>query len=270
MKLGPHQWIAALAVGCALAISGSGLGSDRNGVTAQRNPAPKTPSPSRVQDDTSELDARVRYWTSDVGIARLQQICQRAMQTKAGSGLPFTGITLPAAGAGITGYTDFEEEAEPGSFSDTYPLLGARGDLLFLNTGWDGWDINGGNGGAVLNESYNAGVLARSGRNFLAFNSGAFYPNGVSVPVPPNIVFGAPATILGGFFSGGTASEEVVLICFSEAGLTGFKVFDTLVGDWELQFIGTGNGARYAGMLILGGTTADWSIVIDDMFGYNF
>ena len=121
----------------------------------------------------------------------------------------------------------------------------------------------------MLSEGYNAGVLPRSGTNFLAFNSGAHYPNGISVPVPPNIVLAPPSQIMGGFFSGGNDSESVVLIGLSDAGLTGFKMFDTLVGDYELKFVGTG-GAEFSAMLILGGTTDGWSVVVDDMFGYNF
>jgi hypothetical protein len=286
MNLGPSQWIAAVAAGCVFALSGSSLGSDRDGVTAQRNPAPKTQAPSRTappraaltqaapapgKTDTSELDELVRYWTSDEGIARLQQLCRQAMQAKTDSGLPFSGMPLPASGggAGLTGYTDFDEEPEPDAFSETYPLLGARGSLSFLNTGWDGFDFNGGNGGAVLSEGYNAGVLPRSGTNFLAFNSGANYPNGISVPVPPNIVLAPPSQIMGGFFSGGQASESVVLIGLSDAGLTGYKMFDTLAGDYEVKFVGTG-GAEFSAMLILGGTTDGWSIVVDDVFGYNF
>ena len=49
----------------------------------------------------------------------------------------------------------------------------------------------------------------------------------------------------------------------------GFKMFDTLVGDYELKLVGTG-GAEFSAMLILGGTTDGWSVVVDDMFGYNF
>ncbi|MAF66226.1 MAG: hypothetical protein CMJ84_11295 [Planctomycetes bacterium] len=286
MHTAPPQWIAAAAAGCVLAFSASSLGSDRDDVTSQRTPTPKAPTaPStapprpglpqaaRVPGKTAssdELDELVRYWTSDQGIARLQELVNRATQAKTDAGLPFAGTPLPSSGGGaVTSGTDFEEEAEPSSFSNTYPLLGARGSLVFLNTGWDGWDFNGGNGGAVLSENYDAGVAPRSGSNFLAFNSAANYPNGISVPVPPNVVFGPPSQILGGYFSGGYDSEEVALIGFSDAGLTGFKMFDTLAGDWEVKYVGT-TGVEFSGMLILGGTETGWDVVVDDMFGYTF
>ncbi|MDP6764091.1 MAG: hypothetical protein QF903_10045 [Planctomycetota bacterium] len=285
MTIGISKWMLALATGCTLSLASTSLGSNQGRVTPQANPAPKAAAPARAlpapaglaqatatpgKTGDPELDALVRYWTSDAGIARLQELCQNAMQAKSASGLPFSTTPYPASGGpGVTGSTDFEEEAEPAAFSGTYPLLGARGGLTFLNTGWDGLDFNGGNGGAVLNAGYDAGVLPYSGSNFLAFNSGANYPNGVSVPVPPNVVFGPPSQIMGGFFSGGYDSEQVVMLGFSDAGLTGFRMFDTLAGDWELKFVGTG-GTQFSAVLILGGTEAGWSVVADDLFGYNF
>lgn len=101
------------------------------------------------------------------------------------------------------------------------------------------------NGGAILNQSGNFGVNARSGVNFLAFNSGATLANG-GIPIgPETISFSSLQSNVSIYASGGFNASTFTLSAFdSNNVLLGTSVISTTAGNYGLLSFASGLGIQ--------------------------
>jgi hypothetical protein len=99
------------------------------------------------------------------------------------------GSTASAAPITISFDVDSDNNplTAPGLFLETSPLRTLYSPLgvTFAGPGPD-------DGGAILDQSSNFDVNARSGRNFLAFNADAVYPSGGFARAPESLLFDPP------------------------------------------------------------------------------
>lgn len=118
-------------------------------------------------------------------------------------------------------------------------------------------------GGAILDQSGNFGVNARSGTNFLAFSRDAFYNSGGLPTDPERITFAALQSNVSIYASGGFSAGIFIMEAFDNNGLLieSDLVF-TPVGNYSLLSVSSGLGIR---SVILIASPNLLSFVYDDL-----
>ena len=120
------------------------------------------------------------------------------------------------------------------------------------------------NGGAILNQTGNFGVNARSGIQFLGFNKAASYPNG-GIPTDPEILdFSTLISDISIFSSGGDNNATFQLQAFDFSNvLLGTSIVNTLPNSYgNLSFT---SGSNNISKVILTQTNGDGSFLYDDL-----
>ena len=128
----------------------------------------------------------------------------------------------------------------PCCFASTTPLTTT---YISIGVTFSGPTAN--SGGAILNQSGDFGVNARSGTNFLAFNRDAFYSNGGVATDPERITFAALQSNVSIYASGGGSAGIFIMEAFDNNGLLidGDLAFTT-VGNYSLLSVSSGLGIR--------------------------
>lgn len=127
-------------------------------------------------------------------------------------------LSSPAL-AGTTGI-DFDEAAAPSLFIAQVTLDAEYADLGVMFSGI------GGPGAEILNMGAHFGIDARSGRNFLAFNTD--FTSGEE-----QMDFAAPINAFDGYFSGGHNSSTFWAKAYNSAGdLIDSETLDVAAGVW--------------------------------------
>jgi hypothetical protein len=122
------------------------------------------------------------------------------------------------------------------------------------------------NGGAILDQSSNFAVNARSGTNFLAFNrlSGATFSNG-GRPIDPEVLsFSTAISDFSVFASGGFSNASFQLQAFDAGNtLLGSSTINILAGSYgQLNFVSVSSNIS---TIILTQISGDNSFVYDDL-----
>ena len=147
----------------------------------------------------------------------------------------------------------------PGSFSLSQPLRNEYSSLGVTFSGPGPLD-----GGAILNQSGNFGVQARSAPNFLAFNRASTMQNGGVPRDPETLVFSTPASDVTIFASGGGQATAFRMEAFTAGGIpVGSSTQNSPVGGYAQLSIT--NPTQPIGRVTLTEIGGDGAFVYDDL-----
>jgi hypothetical protein len=147
----------------------------------------------------------------------------------------------------------------PGSFSQTQPLRNEYSSLGVTFSGPGPLD-----GGAILNQSANFGVNARSTPNFLAFNRIATMANGGLARDPETLTFSGPVSSVSIWASGGGNPTSFRMEAFTSGGIgVGSSTVGSPGGGYAQLSIP--NPTQPIGRITLTEIGGDGSFVYDDL-----
>ena len=146
----------------------------------------------------------------------------------------------------------------PNIFADTTRLT-----TLYAPLGVTFEGPGGNNGGAILNQAGGFGIQARSGSNFLAFNTNSNAAlNDGGFPIPPEtILFSSPVTFVS-IYAGDDASQIFTMEAFDSGGLSVASDSNTNVPGSYVQL--SVSGADIKSVVIQGSSTGG-TYVFDDL-----
>ena len=135
-------------------------------------------------------------------------------------GYVMVGLSLVLASGADATVINFDTTASgsplaaPTYFSDTTPLT-----TLYSSLGATFSGPTSSNGGAILNQTSNFSVNARSGVNFLAFNRASATSNGGIPTDPETITFATPQASVSIWASGGSSTPAFTMTAFNSANV---------------------------------------------------
>lgn len=170
-------------------------------------------------------------------------------------------ILVAALLAGVCGAASaqlitFEElGTQPGLFLSTGPL---RSEYAGQGVSFSGRNAT--DGGAILNQSGNFGINARSGEHFLAFNGGTNMNNGGVPTGPQTIAFAGGASSVSIYGASGNGTTRFIMQSFDANNTQLGQVIVSASDTWEEISLSGGNIAY-----VVINADGDDAYVMDDL-----